>query len=162
MYTRRYIPAASGPMDRPTMYNVRRSCGVRDPGRRFWRRVGHKVTGSRRPLVRSPSPGPSSPQTRASSLLPRPLIPRITGGVVKVILPGVKATRTSQKQYDFIAIARARRGTVLHESSSSSSSSPSRYLASPRAWHSSGELATLFERCVGSATYGWRRRQARR
>lgn len=49
MYTRRYIPAASGPMDRPTMYNVRRSCGVRDPGRRFWRRVRHKVTGSRSP-----------------------------------------------------------------------------------------------------------------
>lgn len=44
-------PAASGPMDRPTMYNVGRSRGVRDPGRRFWRRVGHKVTGSRSPLV---------------------------------------------------------------------------------------------------------------
>lgn len=36
-------------------------------------------------------------------LLSRSIAGRI-GRVVKVILPGVKATRTSQKQYDFIAI----------------------------------------------------------
>jgi len=104
MYTRRYIPPHPDPWTvRPTMYNVRRSCGVHGtPGRRFWRRVGHKVTGSR-------SPYPSLPSVHRQRIVHRlPLLSRSIAGrigrVVKVILPGVKATRTSQKQYDFIAI----------------------------------------------------------
>lgn len=103
MYTRRYIPPHPDPWTvRPTMYNVRRSCGVHGtPGRRFWRRVGHKVTGSRSPYPSLP-PAHRQRTVHRLPLLSRSVAARI-GRVVKLILPGVKATRTSQKQYDFIA-----------------------------------------------------------
>lgn len=84
-------PAASGLMDRPSD-DVQRPTFLRwyvSPGRRFWRRAGHKVTLD---LVRHirPSPGGS----RANFFFPRvPLV----GRVVKVILPGVKATRARRK-----------------------------------------------------------------
>lgn len=89
-------PAASGPMDRPTMYNVRRSHGAPGPAKvlaPYWAQSHCSI--SPRPLF-----------------IRRPLFPTLfalprlgQGRVVKVILPGVKATQTPQKQYDFIARA---------------------------------------------------------
>lgn len=134
MYTRRYIRAASEPMDRPsvrplvrpTMYNVRRSCGVhRTTSQRFWRRIRYKVTESRSPFI------PSSASRPATFCL---TFHGSQAELLKVILPGVKAMRTSQKQYGFIAAGRNEReaevaALVVFRDAS--------------AWHSSRKLATV-------------------
>lgn len=92
VYTRRYIPP------HPDPWTVRRCTTSDGPMvhrdlRRFWRRIGHKVT---RDLSVSLSVA-LPPPTRAPSPFAR------QPELLKVILPSVKATQTPQKQYDFIA-----------------------------------------------------------
>lgn len=100
MYTRRYhiypvCPAASGPMDRRPSDDVQRPTFLR------WCFTGPEVLAPRwaqshsLDLVRHIRPSPGASRGPASSS--RAFRSRLAGRVVKVILPGVKATRARRK-----------------------------------------------------------------
>lgn len=141
--------------DRPTMYNVRRSCGVRDPDGGSGAALGTKSLD----LV---LPYPSLSRSRAGFFLSSLalLLPRGSQGeLLKLYCRALKRRKRRKNNMTLLPSARAK-GEKLYMRLESRVVVVSFAVFRRAAWHPSGELATVFERCVTGTM--WRKRgQAR-